>query len=149
MLGVNVNDGENTAAHEFGHHLGLSDRYDEGVQVDGSYMNDVDKYSRGTDPIIDGRVTDPDYNPNTNLMAGPGTGANGQPVLTPAQIRIASSSSTEAKYQVNGGYINQISNGRAVDKTRYRKIGPLIITRFSSRTGSRRPAKKAISDIYK
>jgi len=63
-------------AHEFGHMLGLSDRYAEGSNYEPNHNKaDHGLSGRFTVPLILSRKQDPtNYNPYDNLMSGVGTG---------------------------------------------------------------------------
>ena len=78
---INTSEGGNTAAHEFGHVLGLADRYDDGARV-----------SSGNNSNVSRQVTvhpssmypyESDYDPYKNLMS------NGEPYLTDNQRQTA------------------------------------------------------------
>ncbi|MEM9835555.1 MAG: hypothetical protein AAF828_03580, partial [Bacteroidota bacterium] len=93
---INIdNISENTAAHEFGHHLGLSDRY-----LDGATWNPSSgDMTRKTTPLERNEVQDFLYDPQGNLYS------SGDPYLTHYQIMIANSPAVEEDYQNNRGII--------------------------------------------
>lgn len=77
-----LSGGGNEAAHEFGHMLGLSDRYFEGVTANvSSFNNQTANISRYTIPIAG--IKDNGYIYNNNLMSNGGSG------LTQRQLNIA------------------------------------------------------------
>jgi hypothetical protein len=83
----------NEAAHEFGHMLGLSDRYLEGVTAILDNRNKWQVGGRVTIPLLISKDNDPNY--NNNLMAG-GAADN----LTEYQLRIAfNRNKNERNYQ--------------------------------------------------
>lgn len=76
----------NEAAHEFGHHLGLSDRYVQGAlaNTSGGWITPASRFTLPifnipTDPV---NLTPGGYNPKTNLMSNGGT------ALTQMQLSI-------------------------------------------------------------
>jgi hypothetical protein len=93
--------GPNTAAHEFGHLLGLSDRYFDG----GNWNGSNNKVDRKTTPISNNEINDAGYNPNNNLMS------NLTSTLTPMQLNIANGNAPAEQDYKNGRGI-LYKNGR-------------------------------------
>jgi len=105
---MNINDGGNTAAHEFGHFLGLSDRYYDGLTWNAGDWDSSSSLQRRTTPIPrSGIDVDPEYDPRNNLYS------NNTSRLTAYQISIANSSAVEKDYQKGRGYIYRVT-GRGV-----------------------------------
>src|SRR5690606_25784786 len=88
---MNYNDRGNTAAHEMGHHLGLSDRYHYIQKVNnGTISEDYSTHPMALNPKVD-----PEYfgNESSNLMSSGGSD------LTSMQWDIILSNKTEQEYK--------------------------------------------------
>ncbi len=78
-----LSNGGSEAGHEFGHMLGLTDRYFNGVISNvTSFNNSTASVGRFTIPVAG--IKEDDYDYQNNLMSGPGT-----PNLTEKQLNIA------------------------------------------------------------
>ncbi|MCB0606356.1 MAG: RHS repeat-associated core domain-containing protein [Lewinella sp.] len=107
-----ISDG-NTPAHEFGHHLGLSDRYFDGV----TWNQSSGELGRKTDPISGEEIPDNAYNPDDNLYSTQTS------TLTLYQIAIAHTTAIEADYQQNRGYFYSVrKSGEVIYKEGYRVV---------------------------
>ena len=129
---MNLNANGTDAAHEFGHILGLTDRYMEGRTADPESSNGdlrtFENTSRFTVPLAqsvtsgDGGVNDPNYNPLTNLMSNPAPDGTGD--VTPQQMGIIFSNKNEGRY--NRALL--INPSGAGDVTTVRFDGSNVIT---------------------
>ena len=136
---MNVQGGsENTAAHEFGHHLGLSDRYLDGMAS--SPTKNIGK--RITTPIGRDGINDPDYDPSDNLYS------SGSKTLTPFQLNIANSPAVEQDYQKNRGILYDFKDPQNPSKINYRvvhgKVKGLNTGRFKGAKSFQRSVSKSI-----
>lgn len=102
--------GANTAAHEFGHHMGLADRYLEGFE----WNQSSGISNRRTTPIASGEIGDSEYNSSDNLYS------SGSRTLTAYQISIANSNAVEKNYQNGRGIVHETKGGSPARTTHYR-----------------------------
>ncbi len=84
---INTTGGGNTASHEFGHVLGLADRYEDNYTFNQTKNSNSKRLN--TIPHSQDVYNEPDYNPTNNLMANGGT------ALSAKQLKIANSKRTE------------------------------------------------------
>lgn len=143
---INIDEigaGSNVAAHEFGHHLGLSDRYNEGVawRFQKKFRGERRDPRRQTTPIESSEIDDINYDPQNNLYSTP----RGAPVITAQQMAIASSRAKERRHQINGGYFHHLYGNNGVKSHRYRKVFGMIFVK-GFRGSQRKKIKKAIKD---
>ncbi|MFK8103978.1 MAG: hypothetical protein AB8G15_15705 [Saprospiraceae bacterium] len=116
---MNIDSRDNTAAHEFGHHLGLADRYYEGV----TWNQSTGKFGSARDanllqPIPESRIADPNYTSSDNLYS------TGSTTLTDYQSEIANTSQVEKRWQNGIGVFYNLQKGSNVpiSKSEY-KVG--------------------------
>ena len=138
---MNINsEGANTAAHEFGHHMGLVDRYLEGFRW--NYSSGIT--GRETTPIGSNEISDPNYDPNDNLYSNMTT------TLTPEQIRIVNSREVEESQQNNRGVAIRTKgsdpNPQKDIRTPYSVSGNRVKGLRGFGKGTRRKFKKYILD---
>lgn len=137
---MNINSTEkNTPAHEFGHHMGLADRYLDGLNWDLS--NGIQE--RRTTPIGTDEIDDPDYDPNNNLYS------SGDATLTEYQIRVVNGlEGPEPDYQKGRGFVYR-QTGRNEEAVPYRVNNGRVngLKRFKGKQRSTR--NKLIGHILK
>ena len=95
VYGINNNKGyfylkdgkyQNEGSHEFGHMLGLADRYHEAVKLEKSSI-----WKFGERSTVPMHLNDPGYDPQNNLMSGIGTG------LTKSQFEVVTKKGSKEK----------------------------------------------------